>query len=376
MSQKFLQEKFKQYYSKNEIPAPPLIEQREFGVGVDKKIDSRHLSFANQEKLNFYLRSAAPLFISYSAGYYEFPEARPMENKNWKGADLVFDLDAHDTDVDCDHPHDHVCRKCMKQISIETSRLVNSFLKPDFGFSEDELFVFFSGNRGFHVHVRADSVKDLSPDARREIVEYVTAENIKLTRPGPGKQLLGPTVDTPGWGRKISLVLLDSLKKFDSAKEFSQNTQIKSTALHKIFKNKQDAKKALQTGVWSKVNWSTPKQTRERWDDLVRDVTARLRVALDKNVTTDTSRLMRLPGTLHGQTGFAAVKIKDLGSFNPFSDPVVFGDEPVKVKALHDWEFEVKENKYELKKDAQASLPECAAVYAIAKKMAEVVDVV
>jgi len=158
VNQDFIYRKFRDYYSRVEVKAPSQIEQREFGVGKDKKIDSRHLMFKSQDKLNFYLRSAVPFYISYSAAYYEFPDARPMPNKHWLGSDLVFDLDTTDLDLSCDHPHDMVCKKCMRQITIECSRLVNQFLRKDFGFKKDKMRVVFSGNRGFHVHVFDDEV--------------------------------------------------------------------------------------------------------------------------------------------------------------------------------------------------------------------------
>ena len=47
-------------------------------------------------------------------------------------------------------------------------------LENDFGFSLDELHVFFSGHRGYHVHVEEESVRSLDAMARKEIVDYVT----------------------------------------------------------------------------------------------------------------------------------------------------------------------------------------------------------
>ncbi len=46
-------------------------------------------------------------------------------------------------------------------------------LENDFGFSSDELHVFFSGHRGYHVHVEDEAVRSLDAMARKEIVDYV-----------------------------------------------------------------------------------------------------------------------------------------------------------------------------------------------------------
>ena len=51
----------------------------EFG----KKISSRHLSFSNNDELNFFLRTEVPFYISCSTAFYKFPAARPMEAKQF-----------------------------------------------------------------------------------------------------------------------------------------------------------------------------------------------------------------------------------------------------------------------------------------------------
>ena len=52
-------------------------------------------------------------------------------------------------------------------------------LDDDFGFSLNELHVFFSGHRGYHVHVEDEAVRSLDAMARKEIVDYVTGLGIK-----------------------------------------------------------------------------------------------------------------------------------------------------------------------------------------------------
>ena len=345
------------------------MEQREFGIGLDKKIDSRHMSFENIDKLNFYLRSAVPLYISYSAAFYEFPDARPMPNKNWLGADLIFDLDADECEVDCEHPADEVCEVCMGEVKIETSRLVNRFLKKDFGFTGDDLIVVFSGNRGFHVHVRSDKVTDLTQNARKEIVDYITAEKISLVHPGRGKQIIGPTPQSPGWGGRISFVLYDAIKNCKNARELREKKGLSSPGFTTIFKNKKVALEALDTGVWSKVRVSA-----NVWDDLVKDVARKLRVNLDKGVTMDMARLLRLPGSLHGGTGLAACELLDIHSFDPFSDPVVFGEQLVKVHSKTEKVFTLKGKHFNLEKGEAIDLPEYAAIYAACKDWVNVHD--
>ena len=53
-------------------------------------------------------------------------------------------------------------------------------LENDFGFSRDELHVYFSGHRGYHVHIENESIRSLDAMARKEIVDYVIGLGIKL----------------------------------------------------------------------------------------------------------------------------------------------------------------------------------------------------
>ena len=53
-------------------------------------------------------------------------------------------------------------------------------LENDFGFSSGELHVFFSGHRGYHVHVENEAVRSLDAMARKEIVDYVTGLGLTI----------------------------------------------------------------------------------------------------------------------------------------------------------------------------------------------------
>jgi len=90
--------------------------------------------------------------------------------EGWRSADLVFDLDAdHLPGVDPDATsYPEMLAECKQALL----RLLD-FLEDDFSF--DDLTVVFSGGRGYHVHVRDESVRELDSEARREVVDYVRA---------------------------------------------------------------------------------------------------------------------------------------------------------------------------------------------------------
>ena len=84
-----------------------------------------------------------------------------MADKQWLGADLIFDLDGdHLPGVsDRDFPG------MLELIQEQAWTLWSDFLEPEFGFKEDHLHVTFSGHRGFHLHYRDPALVHLDSDA-------------------------------------------------------------------------------------------------------------------------------------------------------------------------------------------------------------------
>ena len=54
---------------------------------------------------------------------------------------------------------------------------------------------------------------------------------------------------------------------------------------------------------------------------------------LDRNVSIDIHRLIRIPTTLHGGTGLLCKEVKNVENFD-VSQSVVFGDEEVKIEVV------------------------------------------
>jgi DNA primase catalytic subunit len=53
-------------------------------------------------------------------------------------------------------------------------------LTNDFGFSEHEIHTFFSGHRGYHIHVENEAARSLDSMARKEIIDYVCGTGLSL----------------------------------------------------------------------------------------------------------------------------------------------------------------------------------------------------
>jgi len=170
-TKQYLRKRFSDYYQNCELSMPPELAKREWGFiffdELPEVVMRRHKAFSSQSEALEYLRSMAPAHVYHSAAYYQIPGAATMKEKQWQGADLIFDLDA-----------DHLPAKpksyaeMLSNVKAETLKLLD-FLLDDFGFSEDSISVVFSGGRGYHIHVRDPRVLTLESAERREIVDYL-----------------------------------------------------------------------------------------------------------------------------------------------------------------------------------------------------------
>ncbi len=372
----WLKKTFKQYYWRHRPEPPSEIHLREFGVGtLDDKIKFRHKSFQTGKRLHQYLRTEAPYFISYSSAYYEFPENQPMQRKNWLGADLVFDLDK---------PMEYLNRVRLEEVKEEAFGILD-FLENDFGFTEKEMRVNFSGSKGYHIHVTGDEVRSLNGEARREIVDYITGTGLDIeyfisesdgmegitfergkARARAGGRV-GPTADSRGWAKRIYDVTEGLIKS--PAEELVKMDGVGKKTAEKIVSNRNRNLRLLRDGKWDAL-WDLFRGNIQRQ---IYSKAAAIKDA-DKQVTLDTSRLIRLPDTIHGGSGLLAKKTNKLESFDPLVDAVAFGDEEVKVNVAEDvGVFQLMENDYgPYNAGDVVKLPEYAAVYVMLKGRAEV----
>lgn len=302
---------FADYYGIADIEIPG-IEKREFGIGNFKKIDARHLSFGNVQEFRRYLTTNTPFFVSHSTSYYDFPGATPIQKKQWRGADVVFDLDIHAEGK-------YGAFSKLDQVKADLVRLIDDFIIGDFGIRKEDLAIAFSGNRGYHVHIRDSRYHPLGGDERRELVDYVMGRSLDYTQffsytDTKPPRLLGPRPDEGGYRGRLARGMISVLEKDPKT-------------ISRIF-NDQDKRDFFIGGI-KEGNWS---RTSLKFDDLIRrakpiaDGLAVQSVDTDAGVTQDLSKLIRVPNTIHGETGFVARLIKDragIDRFDPMKDAMV-----------------------------------------------------
>jgi DNA primase small subunit len=244
-TKQYLRKRFGDYYQASNLTLPPELERREWGFiffdELPEVVMRRHKAFSRENEAFDYIRGMVPAHVYHSAAYYKFPGAATMKEKQWQGADLIFDLDADHLPVKA-----RSYAEMLSNVKTETMKLLD-FLLEDFGFPENNISVVFSGGRGYHIHVRDPKVLALESAERREIVDYVSGTGLSIDfvfKPAKHKvyddgkfkrkELESSRKITSfednsggfGWGKRISKYLVQFLKDISIKDETEAQNQI------------------------------------------------------------------------------------------------------------------------------------------------------
>jgi len=329
----FVKRLFSKYYnSVSNFFIPKKLERREFGfIFFDGELMRRHIAFRDASDFLSFIRSNVPKHIYYSSAYYEYPDADNMNDKGWLGADLIFDIDVDHIPTPCKRYHDSwkclncggegtgnvdvcpycgserlrkktwVCTFCLDTARKETLKLLD-FLIEDFGFDRSELEIFFSGHRGFHVHIDSDAVLEMGQDSRREIADYVRGLGIDnsffLRKSRKGLYRYVYDYDSPGWYRRLIRGIYSFLLKS------SEDSLERANVLTPRIKNLLEQLSVLGPDAILESELSL-----REWKTLMENGISEESCIIDEKVTIDTKRLIRLPDSLHGKTGLRVAKL-------------------------------------------------------------------
>jgi DNA primase small subunit len=411
----FLKQHFLTYYKEhaNALKPPPSMNEREFGfLTFREKIMIRHKAFNDLESFKDTLLSLTPSDVYYSTAYYEQPEA-DMARKGWLGADIVFDVDADHLETPCKETHDMwscpnckeaakgkkplrcpkcyhekleekawLCDRCLFAAKEEMIKL-RDLMVEDFGINPKDVHLFFSGHRGYHMHLITDRLRKLDDAQRKEIVDYVLGLGLDPAEQGlyqgpsdiyssdKHSVIVGPQVTDPGWRGRLAKGVLQVITTFDKKKLMELG--FSKGAVSQII----DDRDKIERDWLKEIPWSYYQDrwrvTEQIWKSAMEKSldAVRLRTNIDTVVTTDIHRLIRMPGTLNGKTGLKAtmLPLDGLENFDPFDEPVVFqGNQRVHVKTAP--EIRIKDRKFGPFENEEVELPLAAAVLLVAKGVA------
>ncbi len=381
----YLRDKFQEYYKNANITLPPRFTSREWGfLSWKGGIMNRHVSFRTIKEVKAYLARIAPAHCYHSVAYYKDPSKNTMIDKEWQGADLIFDLDAdHLPEMEDVKKGKIPFSKLMEYIREQTYRLVVDVLLGDFGLNEEDLLITFSGGRGYHVHVRTPELLTLPSGARREIADYLTGKGLDLNKilidagytkeyPIRGRGLERknipfsklPKNDSKGWQGIISRFInykLDNLREMEKEK---RKVEIKKIGIPKDGLN-------LKMKNYDAFN-KLPEFSKKNFVKFALKETA---IHPDEPVTGDIHRLIRLPGSLHGGSGLKVTTMdsKKLEKFDPMKDAIAFSDNLVKIRSIVSHPVTMGDGLATLKPESVVDLPEMAAIYFMARNWAHLV---
>lgn len=401
LTKRFLKAKFQAHYKNLNLQLPPSFTSREWGfISFDPMPDvvmKRHKYFGSFNEVSEYLIGMAPAHVYYSVAYYDMPGAPRMDQKGWRGADLIFDLDA-------DHlPGAKMTYSDMlDHVKAESLKLAD-FLVDDFGFSENNIELVFSGGRGYHFHIYDDKISQLDSAERREIVNYISGrdldfkfffkEEVMLGDAGAGsnaKDFRGHARKLPtkwvlegyenGWGKRIAGYVVDYLKtevkkeKKEMFKDLKENKVAGDTTLKKLAEYAAD--EAVLNDILEKGRLDFDvKGFKTIIEYIIQKTVAEFGVdagaSVDEPVTGDIKRLIRFPGSLHGGSGFEVqtLSFDQLPGYDPLTDSLAFDAKPTKVRIQRPFSFLLNGQEFSVT-EGKEELPEYAAVYLMCRGVA------
>ncbi|MFW6018200.1 MAG: DNA primase small subunit PriS [Halapricum sp.] len=381
----YLRGRFGDHYRRAELTPPPDASQREWGyipwTSGPGTTMVRHRSLLDLGSIGDFLARERPRHVYFSAGRYDDPSASSMSQKGWRSSDLIFDLDA-------DHlpsvtPGEDTYAEMLDACKDALRRLLD-FLENDFGF--EELTVVFSGGRGYHVHVRDQGVQTLDRESRREVVDYVRGIGLEFDSLVDAEAVGGTagrrspahkrTLATEGgWSERAheyivatveELLSIDESAAVDRLTEYEGIGDGKAKAALRAMRANTDQLRGGNVDIHPAFV-SVAKA-------LLGEVVEQDNAPIDEPVTTDTNRLIRLPGSLHGGSGLAVRRIArdELAAFDPLVDavPETFVGHDITVEVTEDVAGQLHGDSFTFTEGVH-SVPEYLGVFLMARGHAE-----
>ena len=319
-----------------------MINEHEFGFRLfDGKI-RRHLAFNDKKELYAYIIKFSPSDIFYSSSRYQNPKAE-IDQKGWIGSDLIFDIDGKDLHLECAQSHNLIlckdcsfiskgiiskcvgcngtrlqiidipCTRCIKSLNVEVKKLIE-ILNDDFGIDGESIFIYFSGNNGYHIHVVDKNFYDASAKKRNAFVQYLMGKGYLIENLGIRKNTEGVSYT-------------DITIRFSITRVGEEEFLIPCIYPFRIIELMTSLSRNIIACRIQKITTSRTLLIPHIFD---------LSAKIDPNVTMDIHRIFRLAGSINSKSGLIKAFCKDLDSFNPFVDACFIGDSNVEI------EFKIK----------------------------------
>lgn len=390
--------RFGAYYRSSEFWSPPRLKTREWMfIPFGGAPPIRHKGFSDMQSVRQFLSERAMHSCFYSTAYWERPFEMKMADKNWLGADLIFDLDGDHLPgvTDRDFPG------MLDVIHDQAWSLWNDFLEPEFGFQEKFLQVTFSGHRGFHLHYRDPSLFHLDSEARREMVSYIRGEGVDVK----GGLARYHDLSSEGWTRRLRDGMVGMITKLQSIAQKNDGYTRDLKSLHEGLKSQSQREGRKSTKGQGSIeqlasivnhpdrarrlregNFGVLEKHQSLFLDLLKtDTSVVLGSAgeTDEVVTIDVRRQIRWPTSLHGKSGmrvceFPLSRLDPDGSnpYSPLSEALALSTQDLlRVEMIVDDSIaQFGDQVYDKQTGEQFEIHEAGATFLVLKGWAKVVS--
>lgn len=292
---------------------------REFGFSPAPKRMIRNLSFDTPDDLINYMIDSAPLAV-YAGAIYDSPpnpRNKTIHSLDNKGRELVFDIDLNDYDsvrkhiCDCEGKA-QVCNLCWQLVNVAVL-IIDEAIRTDFGFTD--ITWVFSGRRGVHSWISDKIALTLNGDQRASIIDYLSILQGDFDK---GRVVDRNKIDPEFISRIEKQVFTYFLK--DITKKGLLDLQFSTSIAGNIIKQREHQDGIIDNNLINRVN----KKSAEigSYNEILRRWLPRI----DRNVTIDTSRLLRVPNSIHGDTGKVARILSATEAFtlNPENEKSIY----------------------------------------------------
>ena len=390
--------KFSNYYRSSNMWVPPRLKLREWMfIPFGNSPPIRHKGFSDIESVREFIVGRAMHSCFYSTAYWERPFELKMADKNWLGADLIFDLDGDHLPgvTDRDFPG------MLEVIREQAWTLWNDYLQPEFGFQEKYLQVTFSGHRGFHLHYRDPSLLHIDSGARRELVSHIRGEGVDVK----GGLARFHDNSSTGWSNRIRDGMESMVDKLQNIAKQGESYKLQLNELHEGLKaqSKREGRKTSKGIISIQKLCSLLSDERrskrlleghfgvlDRYESLFLDLLKTDSSVIlgsagetDEVVTIDVRRQIRWPTSLHGKSGlrvseFPLDRLDPDGSnpYNPLTEAAVLGSSGnTKLEIIKDdCIFEFFDKRLEVSSGDTLEIHDTGATFLVLKGWAKIIN--
>ncbi|MFW9922432.1 MAG: DNA primase catalytic subunit PriS [Candidatus Thorarchaeota archaeon] len=292
--------------------------RREFAFLLEDDIFVRNISFKDTSELIRYM-TTNPIRRSYVGAVYEVPPSKnnTIQRINWVSREFCFDLDLNDYDLvrvcGC-RGKEQYCSICWSLVQ-DAAYFLDKTMREDFGF-RDIVWV-FSGRRGFHGWVRDKNGGILTQDQRNSMLKYLQLIKDETRTQAVEKDLKNVI---PLRDRVIEIIAKSFFDKATDKELRVEPFKFTGKQIERLRYNLQKGDRPFY------FTYDTILESKQNRDAVFTHIITRRYPRIDRKVSIDIRRILKIPGGVQDTNGKICCKIdiNKVHKFFPEDAPSIF----------------------------------------------------